>query len=227
MTTAELELTTTGPRTQRTGNVMKALVYHGPGKRAWEDTPRPTIQDASDAICLAASLVSQFKMTDGTEVALRPIRPDDESLMKQFHETLSDRTVYMRYFCSLALRSRVEHERLVRICHVDGNREAALVVDLKDELTGQHHILGVGRLIKLDTGNEGEVAILVSDRYQKHGLGTELLRRVVQIARDQKLCRLSGELLRDNLIIQIMVKRLGFRSNLCLDSPSVTATLEM
>jgi acetyltransferase len=82
-------------------------------------------------------------------------------------------------------------------------------------------------LIKLDTGNEGEVAILVSDRYQKHGLGTELLRRVVQIARDQKLCRLSGELLRDNLIIQIMVKRLGFRSNLWLDSPSVTATLEM
>jgi acetyltransferase len=176
---------------------------------------------------LAASLVSQFKMKDGTEVALRPIRPDDESLMKQFHETLSDRTVYMRYFCSLSLRSRVAHERLVRICHVDGNREAALVVDLKDELTGQHHILGVGRLTKLDTGNEGEVAILVSDRYQKHGLGTELLRRVVQIARDQKLCRLSGELLRDNLIIQIMVKRLGFRSNLCLDSPSVTAILEM
>ena len=50
MTTAELELMTTGPRTQRTGNVMKALVYHGPGRRAWEDTPRPTIQDASDAI---------------------------------------------------------------------------------------------------------------------------------------------------------------------------------
>ena len=110
---------------------------------------------------LAASLVSQFKMKDGTEVALRSIRPDDESLMKQFHETLSDRTVYMRYFCSLSLRSRVAHERLVRICHVDGNREVALVVDLKDELTGQHQILGIGRLIKLDTGNEGEVAILV------------------------------------------------------------------
>jgi alcohol dehydrogenase len=49
-TTAELELTTTGPQTLLTGNVMKALVYHGPGERAWEDTPRPTIQDASDAI---------------------------------------------------------------------------------------------------------------------------------------------------------------------------------
>src|ERR1700719_4220798 len=50
MTTAELELPTTGTQTLRTGNVMKALVYHGPGKRAWVDTPRPTIQDASDAI---------------------------------------------------------------------------------------------------------------------------------------------------------------------------------
>src|ERR1700682_881091 len=50
MTTAELELTTTGPQTLRTSTAMKALVYHGPGKRAWEDTRRPTIQDASDAI---------------------------------------------------------------------------------------------------------------------------------------------------------------------------------
>src|SRR6202023_1787967 len=50
MTTAELELTTSGPKTLRTGTVMKALVYHGPGKRAWEDTPRPTIQNPGDAI---------------------------------------------------------------------------------------------------------------------------------------------------------------------------------
>src|SRR5580700_5502774 len=50
MRTAELELTTTSPQTLLTSNVMKALVYHGPGKRAWEDTPRPTIQDAGDAI---------------------------------------------------------------------------------------------------------------------------------------------------------------------------------
>ena len=64
--------------------------------------------------------------------------------MKQFHETLSDSQGTVRYFCSLSLRSRVAHERLVRICHVNGNRKAALVVDLKDELTEQHLIVGVG-----------------------------------------------------------------------------------
>jgi acetyltransferase len=63
----------------------------------------------------------------------------------------------------------------------------ALVVDRKDKATGQHRILGVGRLIKLHAKNEAEVAILVSDQCQKQGLGIELLRRVVQIARDERL----------------------------------------
>src|ERR1700686_2714974 len=85
---------------------------------------------------LDAQFVSQFTMKDGAEVTLRPIRLDDEPLMAKFHQTLSDRSVYMRYFCSLSLRSRVAHERLVRICHVDGDREVALVVDYTNTRTG-------------------------------------------------------------------------------------------
>lgn len=50
MTIAELELPATTAATQRTNASMKALVYHGPGERAWEDKPRPAIQDPSDAI---------------------------------------------------------------------------------------------------------------------------------------------------------------------------------
>jgi len=174
---------------------------------------------------LATGLVSQFTMKDGTDVSLRPIRPDDEPLMARFHQTLSGRSVYMRYFCSLSLRSRVAHERLVRICQVDRDREVALVVDDTNTRTGQHQILGVGRLTKLDAQNEAEVAILVSDQYQKQGLGTELLRRLIQIARDQKLHRVSGELLRDNLAMQIIVKKLGFRFRLCADGASIPAVL--
>jgi len=170
-------------------------------------------------------LVSQFTMKDGTDVSLRPIHPDDEPLMAQFHQTLSGRSVYMRYFCSLSLESRMAHERLVRICHVDGEREVALVVDYENKRTGQQQILGVGRLIKLDAQNEAEVAILVSDQYQKRGLGTELLRRLIQIARDQKLHRVSGELLRDNLAMQTIVKKLGFRFRLCADGMSIPAVL--
>ena len=85
---------------------------------------------------LSAGLVSQFTMKDGTDVSLRPIHPDDEPLMAQFHQTLSGRSVYMRYFCSLSLESRMAHERLVRICHVDGEREVALVVDYENKKDG-------------------------------------------------------------------------------------------
>ena len=175
----------------------------------------------------AAWLVSQFTMKDGTELSLRPICPDDEPLMTQFHQTLSGRSVYMRYFYSLSLKSRVAHERLVRICHVDDEREVALVVDYTNKRTGQQQILGVGRLIRLDAQDEAEVAILVSDQYQKQGLGTELLRRLIQIARDQKLHRVSGELLRDNLAMQVIVRKLGFRFRLCPDGASIPAVLEL
>jgi acetyltransferase len=142
--------------------------------------------------------ISQFTMKEGSEVTLRPIRPEDEPLMSKFHETLSERSIYMRYFSSPSLSSRVAHERMVRICLVDYDRVMALVVDHKDEVTGQHGILGVGRLIKLPTKNEAEIAILVSDQFQKQGLGIELLRRTVQIARDEKLSSVSTEMLRDN-----------------------------
>ena len=50
MTTAELELPSPSTATPNTRTIMKALVYHGPGKRAWEDKPRPTIQEQTDAI---------------------------------------------------------------------------------------------------------------------------------------------------------------------------------
>jgi acetyltransferase len=176
---------------------------------------------------MTACFVSSFKMKDGMEVTLRPIRPTDEPLMARFHQTLSDRSVYMRYFCSLSLRSRAAHERLQRICFVDCDREIALVVDHEDRATGQHEILGVGRLITSFPRNEAEVAILVSDQYQRQGLGTELLRRAIQIARDKKLCRVWGELLCDNLAMQTILGKLAFRSQLCLDSPSTTAILEM
>jgi acetyltransferase len=175
---------------------------------------------------LAACFASQFTMKDGTVLTFRLIRPEDEPLMANFQQTLSARSVYMRYFCSLSLQSRVGHERLVRVCHADGDRETALVVDRRDKATGQHQILGVGRLTILNPQNEAEVAILVSDQYQRQGLGTELLRRLVQIARDQKRSRVVGELLRDNLAMQALLKKLGFRFRLRPDSPALTAFLE-
>jgi acetyltransferase len=171
--------------------------------------------------------VFYWTMKDGTEVRVRPIRPDDEPMMVKFHETLSDRTVYLRYFSSMSLVRRTGHERLLRICHGDYDREIVLVAECHDPQTRQQHILGVGRLNKLLREGDAEIAVLISDEYQRRGLGTDLLRRLVQVARDEKLNRIVAEMLRDNLSIQITFKKLGFRLRLLRDLSSVQAVLDL
>jgi acetyltransferase len=173
-----------------------------------------------------AQYVWDWKLKDGTAVTIRPIRPEDEPLMVQFHHTLSERSVYLRYFCSLSLSTRVEHERLVRICFGSYDRGFALVADRKNPETGQHEVLGVGRFSATNRG-EAEAAVLVSDQWQGRGLGTELLAGVARVAREEKFKRLSGEILRDNLATQAIFKKAGFTLRAMEDPSSVSAVLEL
>src|SRR5579864_7343835 len=154
------------------------VVLHGPEVRA-DQVPRPAIRP------YPSQYISEFRMKDGTPVTIRPIRPEDEPLMVQFHSTLSERSVYLRYFCSLSLSTRVEHERLVRICFGSYDRGFALVADRRNPDTGEHEVLGVGRFSAINRA-EAEAAVLVSDRWQGRGLGTELLAGVARVAREEK-----------------------------------------
>ncbi|HKH99492.1 MAG TPA: bifunctional acetate--CoA ligase family protein/GNAT family N-acetyltransferase [Candidatus Sulfotelmatobacter sp.] len=168
--------------------------------------------------------VWDWQLKDGTPVTIRPIRPEDEPLMVQFHTTLSERSVYLRYFCSLSLSARVEHERLVRICFGSYDRGFALVADRKNPDTGQHEVLGVGRFSAINR-TEAEAAVLVSDRWQARGLGTELLAGVARVARQEKFRKLHGEILRDNLPTQAIFKKVGFKLHAMDDPSSVSALL--
>lgn len=170
--------------------------------------------------------VWDWKLKDGTPVTIRPIRPEDEPLMVQFHHTLSERSVYLRYFCSLSLSTRVEHERLVRICFASYDRGFALVADRKNPQTGEHEVLGVGRFSALNR-SEAEAAVIVSDAWQGRGLGTELLAGVARVAREEKFQRLCGEILRDNLPTQAIFKKAGFRLRSTDDPSSVSAALQL
>ena len=196
------------------------IVLHGPSVTAAE-LPRPAIRP------YPSEYVWQWRMRDGTGVTIRPIRPEDEPLMVAFHGTLSERTVYLRYFSTLSLRRRVEHGRLLRICFGGYDREMVLVADCKDAVTGEHRILAVGRLNRTRNKNEAEVAILVADQYQNQGLGAELLHRSIQIARQEKLTRLTAEILRDNVVMEKVFQRLGFSFHTHKFSESTTATLEL
>ena len=155
--------------------------------------------------------VTQWKPRDGTPLTIRPIRPEDEPLMVKFHGTLSEESVHFRYFGIVKLEQRVAHERLTRICFNDYDREIAMVATR--QATKEEEILGVGRLIKVHGVNEAEFAIVISDQWQGQGLGTYLLKLLLDIGRQEGLERIIGHILPDNYGMQRVCKKLGFALN--------------
>lgn len=155
--------------------------------------------------------VGTWTLKDGTSVVCRPIRPEDEPLLIDFHRGLSDRTVYYRYFHLLKLSHRVAHERLTRICFIDYDRELALVVERKNPVTSAADILAVGRLTRIHGTPDAEMAVIVRDDFQNRGIGAQLLNRLVEIARQEKLRRIVAEILDENVVMQRLASRAGFR----------------
>jgi len=171
--------------------------------------------------------VRPWKLRDGTAVTIRPIRPEDEPLMVRFHEPLSERTVEMRYFQPLDFSRRAAHDRLTRLCFIDYDRELALVAEGRDGATGRAEILGIGRLSRLRRRDEAEFALLVSDRWQGQGLGSELLRLLVEFGREEKLRRICAEMLPGNIEMQQVSKKLGFRLERSAGDGVVRAEIEI
>jgi acetyltransferase len=167
------------------------IVLHPPDA-TFERLPRLAIRP------YPVQYVTQFQLKKGQHVTVRPIRPEDEPLMIRFHQSLSDRTVYYRYFTSLRIEQRISHERLARLCFIDYDREMALVAERQQPNSTAPEIIGIGRLNKLHGANEAEFALAISDRCQCQGLGTYLLERLVEIARDEKLDRIVATILADN-----------------------------
>jgi acetyltransferase len=153
-----------------------------------------------------------WELNDGTGVTLRPIRPEDEPLMVKFHETLSEESVRNRYFLTMKLGTRTAHERLMKVCFNDYDREMALVAENAEKGTGIKRIIGVGRLSRVRGRNEAEFALIVSDHWQNRGLGTKLLTTLIDIARKEKLERIMGFVLPENIEMQRICGALGFRA---------------
>jgi acetyltransferase len=170
------------------------------------ELPRPAIRP------YPAQYAGEANLKNGTPLSIRPIRPEDEPLLRRFHETLSEQSVYQRYLQPLGLNQRTAHERLIRVCFSDYDRDIALVA-LQNQAGSEPRILGVARLSKrrgTREAGEAEFAVLVSDDAQRQGLGSELLRRLVEVARTEKVRVLSAETLSDNAGMQAMCRALGF-----------------
>ncbi len=182
---------------------LDARVVLHPATTPEDQLPRPAIRP------YPTQYVDQWMSKQDVSLTFRPIRPEDEPLMVDFHERLSERTVYMRFLQAMDISQRVGHERLSRLSFIDYDREIALVAVRR--VQDQPQIVGIGRFSKQFTGSDAEFALLVSDDFQHQGLGSELLRRLITIGRDEQASRLFGVFLRENVEMIKLVEKLGFR----------------
>lgn len=214
---AEIDINPLLASSERIFALDARVVLHDP-KTPEDKLPKPAIRP------YPVQYIRPWKLKNKVPVTIRPIRPEDEPLMVKFHQTLSEESVYNRYFSALKLEQRIAHERLTRICYNDYDREIALVAESKPAKEKEEKkILGVGRLSKLHGVNEAEFSVLISDESQNLGLGLELLKQLVEVGRAEKLSCITGEILADNQAMRNVCKKLGFKIVTDEDNRTCTA----
>ena len=145
-------------------------------------------------------------------VHVRPIRADDGPALVAFHDALSPQSQYLRFFHAHPHLSVAEVERFT---HVDYVRRLALVMERDGDL------IAVGRYDRLDDEEEAEVAFVVADDYQSHGLGALLLQRLADAARARGLTRFVAETLAGNQRMLGVFRESGFGARTSFDGDVV------
>jgi acetyltransferase len=147
-------------------------------------------------------------MRDGSDVILRPIRPEDEPLMIKFHETISDR-------------------RLVRIYFTDYDCDMALIGERVNPDGGQKEITAVARLSRIYGTSDAEFTMLISDKHQSSGLGTQMFTRLIEIAKKEGMSRVIGSVLAENAAMRRTCEKLGFTSHVSPDPATMRVELKL
>jgi acetyltransferase len=154
--------------------------------------------------------VSEWTARDGSKITFRPLRPEDEPLMVKFHESLSDRSVYMRFMHPILLSQRAAHIRLSRICHGDYDREITLIADRYEAGPDELRVLAASRMSKIHGNNAARFSLLVSDCCQHMGIGAEIMKRMIEVAKQEKLSRLEVMMTPDNQAMRHLCEKFGY-----------------
>ena len=136
-----------------------------------------------------AGLESEGRTRNGEALRLRPIRPADGRMLREFHRRLSDQSIYHRYFVLHRRLSSTEVEHLTNVDYVD---RLAIVAEEGGRL------VAVGRYERLPGTTEAEVAFVVADDHQHRGLGPLLLQHLADAARDRGIETFIAETLAEN-----------------------------
>jgi acetyltransferase len=145
---------------------------------------------------------------EGEKVHIRVIRPEDEPLWAEMIESFSPTTTEYRFFGPV---KEVTKSMAVRYCHIDYDREIALVAIRESKGKKRKSMLGVARLtIETTNAEEGEFAIVVRDEYQRKGIGSKLMDALIQAARDRHMHEIYGHVLAANPGMTRFAEAVGF-----------------
>ena len=155
-------------------------------------------------------------LDDGVVVAIRPIRPTDAGIEKEFIARLSPRSRRYRFLSGL---KELTPEMLKRFIDVDYPREMALIATVPVE--GREREIGVARYARGSQPDRVEFAVVVADEWQGRGIGPALLERLFEVARTQGFAAIEGVVLQENRAMLDLMQRMGFTRETTLDDPSV------
>jgi len=150
--------------------------------------------------------ITSFKMKNGKEVILRPIKPEDEMLEAEMFTHFSERTQRFRFF---QLIKDISHELLIRYTQIDYDREIAIIAELEENK--KKKMIGVVRLIANQYNEDAEFAIVVADPWHNLGLGNKFTDYILDIARKRGIKKVYAHILKDNFIMLHIFKARGFK----------------
>jgi acetyltransferase len=182
------------------------------------DFPRPST-DPYNHLAIhpyPVNLINRTQLPNGTNIVIRPIRPEDADLEQTFTRQLSDEAKYFRFMSSV---QELTPEMLTRFTQIDYHNEMALIA-VTDE--GNHEIeLGVARYVTNPDKKSCEFALVVSDQWQRQGIGHKLMHQLMEIARDRGLERMEGEVLSNNFKMLDLMKSLYFNISTSAEDSSI------
>ncbi len=167
-------------------------------------------------------LIEIVQLPDGTDLVIRPIRPEDAQMEQEFVRGLSDQTKYFRFMQAI---KELPPEMLVRFTQIDYDREMALIGVVGSE-SGEEEV-GVGRYMSRLGEDTCEFAIVVADKWRQRGIGSRLMRSLMQNARERGLRIMEGEVLSANTRMLALVKSLGFRIERDRQDPGVKRVIKV
>jgi acetyltransferase len=165
--------------------------------------------------------IDVFKLRDGPAAVIRPIRPEDEPLIKELLKRSSEQTLMMRFFRKV---SDMTHEQLTRYCHVDYDREISFVAILTD--TGGDRIVGEVRMSRLPDQENAEMAVVVGDPWQGKGIGKALCMHCLKIAKEIGIKKMWMEILQVNSRMLHRAETMGF-TKVSSDEESLKVLLDL